>query len=121
MCDEKNGERQLKPTKSGVDLEVYDYHENRTATATVENPSDDFDDDVSLTVSNATAKWTKNLVVYSLRDVNLTVKRNRLVAIIGPVGAGKVRVKNNDQSYRFYKRSTKIQNVYNKHVVLCIL
>lgn len=41
-------------------------------------------------VSNVTAKWTEAQAHNSLEDINLTVKSGRLVAIIGPTGAGKV-------------------------------
>ncbi|XP_060873079.1 ATP-binding cassette sub-family C member 4-like isoform X2 [Metopolophium dirhodum] len=40
-------------------------------------------------ISNATAKWTQNETEYCLRHINLTVSSGQLVAIIGPVGAGK--------------------------------
>jgi len=41
-------------------------------------------------ISNATAKWTQNETENCLRHINLTVSSGQLVAIIGPVGAGKV-------------------------------
>lgn len=41
-------------------------------------------------VAKATAKWTNDHAVNALVNVDLTAKPNRLVAIIGPVGAGKV-------------------------------
>lgn len=43
-----------------------------------------------IVISNATAKWTQNGTENCLRHINLTVKSGQLVAIIGPVGAGKV-------------------------------
>lgn len=43
-------------------------------------------------VSNATAKWTVNQPDNSLNNINLTVRPGRLVAIIGSIGAGKVRI-----------------------------
>lgn len=43
-----------------------------------------------IVILNATAKWTKNQTVNSLENIKLTVRPDRLVAIIGPVGAGKV-------------------------------
>jgi len=43
-----------------------------------------------LDISNATAKWTQNETENCLRHINLTVGSGQLVAIIGPVGAGKV-------------------------------
>lgn len=46
--------------------------------------------DLGIVVSNATAKWTDAQTDNSLENINLTVRPGRLVAIIGPVGAGKV-------------------------------
>lgn len=45
---------------------------------------------ISIIVSNVTGKWTANQTVDSLKNINLTVHCNQLVAIIGPVGSGKV-------------------------------
>jgi len=41
-------------------------------------------------VSNVTARWTDSQTDNTLENINLTVRAGRLVAIIGPVGAGKV-------------------------------
>jgi len=41
-------------------------------------------------MSNASAKWTDAQIENTLENINLTVTPGRLVAIIGPVGAGKV-------------------------------
>lgn len=46
--------------------------------------------DLGIVVSNATAKWTDAQTENSLENINLTVRPGRLVAVIGPVGAGKV-------------------------------
>jgi len=43
-----------------------------------------------IVISNATAKWSDNQTDNTLDNINLTVRPGRLVAIIGPVGAGKV-------------------------------
>jgi len=40
--------------------------------------------------SNVTAKWSVTQSNNSLENINITATPNRLVAIIGPVGAGKV-------------------------------
>jgi len=46
---------------------------------------------LGIVVSNATAKWTDAQTENSLENINLTVKPGRLVAVIGPVGSGKVK------------------------------
>lgn len=46
--------------------------------------------DLGIMVTNVTAKWTDAQTENSLENINLTVRPGRLVAIIGPVGAGKV-------------------------------
>lgn len=46
--------------------------------------------DFGIVVSNASAKWTDTQTDNSLKNINLIVRPGRLVAIIGPVGAGKV-------------------------------
>ncbi|VVC26205.1 Hypothetical protein CINCED_3A020489 [Cinara cedri] len=43
----------------------------------------------AIVFSSATAKWTNGQTENSLENINLTVTPGRLVAIIGPVGAGK--------------------------------
>lgn len=43
-----------------------------------------------IVVSNATAKWSEAQIDNSIENINLTIMPGRLVAIIGPVGAGKV-------------------------------
>jgi ATP-binding cassette subfamily C (CFTR/MRP) protein 4 len=48
--------------------------------------------DLGIFISNATAKWTDIQTENSLENINLTVRPGRLVAIIGPVGAGKVNI-----------------------------
>ncbi|XP_008186888.2 probable multidrug resistance-associated protein lethal(2)03659 [Acyrthosiphon pisum] len=42
-----------------------------------------------IVISNASAKWTDAQIDNTLENINLTVTPGRLVAIIGPVGAGK--------------------------------
>lgn len=46
--------------------------------------------DLGIVATNVTAKWTDAQTENSLENINLTVRPGRLVAIIGPVGAGKV-------------------------------
>lgn len=44
-------------------------------------------------ISNLKAKWDESVPEYTLDDVNLRVQPGTLLAIIGPVGAGKSRYK----------------------------
>lgn len=46
--------------------------------------------DIGIVISNATAKWTDAQTDNSLENINLNVRPGRLVAVIGPVGSGKV-------------------------------
>ncbi|XP_026807567.1 probable multidrug resistance-associated protein lethal(2)03659 isoform X2 [Rhopalosiphum maidis] len=43
----------------------------------------------SIFISNATAKWTDNKTCNTLENINVNIMPGSLVAIIGPVGAGK--------------------------------
>nr|CAD7568105.1 unnamed protein product [Timema californicum] len=42
-----------------------------------------------LSIFNASATWVKNLAEPTLKDISLSVEPNKLIAVIGPVGAGK--------------------------------
>lgn len=50
---------------------------------------DDFKD--SIVVTNASAKWNSKQPDNCLNKINLTIRSGSLVAVIGPVGAGKVK------------------------------
>ena len=45
---------------------------------------------IGIRVVNVTAKWSEDLNENALTNVNLDVKPGGLVAVIGPVGSGKV-------------------------------
>nr|CAD7597267.1 unnamed protein product [Timema genevievae] len=47
---------------------------------------------LGVTMSHVTAKWFSESVENTLTNINLTVKPGRLLAVIGPVGAGKTSV-----------------------------
>lgn len=54
-----------------------------------------------IVISNASAKWTNTQTCNTLKNINLNIKPGRLVAIIGPVGAGKVhKICINDYLYK---------------------
>lgn len=48
------------------------------------------DDKHAIRMTNVFAKWSENAGDDSLSDVNIDVEKGRLLAVIGPVGAGKV-------------------------------
>ena len=43
-----------------------------------------------LLVEDMSAKWNPDMDVSTLKDISLTLKDGELLAVIGPVGAGKV-------------------------------
>lgn len=49
--------------------------------------------DRGIVISNVTAKWDNGQRSNTLEAINLTVEPGQLVALIGPVGAGKVCVR----------------------------
>jgi len=65
-------------------------NENNTSLLNDQNDPEQLGN-LGIVVSNATAKWTDAQTENSLENINLTVKPGRLVAVIGPVGAGKVK------------------------------
>ncbi len=44
----------------------------------------------SVVVNNITAKWNQEVVRPTLKDVSVRLKQGDLLAVIGPVGSGKV-------------------------------
>lgn len=49
------------------------------------------DEKYAIRMTNVYAKWSEKSGDDSLSNVNINVEKGRLLAIIGPVGAGKVR------------------------------
>lgn len=48
--------------------------------------------DFDIVLSNVTAKWTEGQTENTLQKIKLTIRPSQLVAVIGPVGAGKVNI-----------------------------
>ncbi|GAY73900.1 hypothetical protein NBRC111893_2046 [Lentilactobacillus kosonis] len=55
----------------------------------------EMNNDAKLKVTNLTKKYGDNLV---LKGIDLTVKTNEVVVVIGPSGSGKVLFKNSKQT-----------------------
>jgi ATP-binding cassette subfamily C (CFTR/MRP) protein 4 len=64
--------------------------DNNTENGTSNEKNTDQSDNFGIDVLNASAKWILNQPENTLNNINLSVRPGRLVAIIGPVGAGKV-------------------------------
>ncbi|CAH1736130.1 unnamed protein product [Aphis gossypii] len=75
-------------TKNSVEMLNFNNHHfamNRNDNEENMNQSDNF----GIDVLNASAKWILNQPDNCLNNINLSVRPGRLVAVIGPVGAGK--------------------------------
>ncbi|KAL4089621.1 hypothetical protein QTP88_024632 [Uroleucon formosanum] len=85
--DKYNKQLLLKPkTISTIGVEI----SNINVKNCIENEKGiDKLDNFGIDILNASAKWILNQPENSLNNINLTVRPGRLVAIIGPVGAGK--------------------------------
>lgn len=94
LLDEKDDEMIDVATKNGVEIPVdIRKNDNKVQDDNVQNLKHD---EISIIVSNATAKWT---VDQSINAIDLIVKSGQLVTIIGSVGAGKVRTDFTDIYY----------------------
>lgn len=73
--------------KSSIDNQELDDMENIILYSKNQIDRMDF---FGIEISNASAKWIQSQPDRTLNNINLTVTPGQLVAIIGPVGAGKV-------------------------------
>lgn len=92
MHEEKDGHINISK-QSTVDkplinshIELRDYDRNSTDTKDDIGPLNHF----CIVISKATAKWIKNQTNNSLENISVAIQPGSLVAIVGPVGAGKV-------------------------------
>ena len=51
-------------------------------------------ENLSIAIKGVSASWSKKMITNTLNDISFTVPQNKLYAIVGPVGAGKVFLKN---------------------------
>ncbi|XP_022166672.1 probable multidrug resistance-associated protein lethal(2)03659 [Myzus persicae] len=84
--NDKQGINQIKPTD--VCRKIVN---GGTVSNNISNENDvvEQSNNFGIVMSNASAKWTDSQIENTLENINLTVTPGRLVAIIGPVGAGK--------------------------------
>ncbi|XP_026805613.1 probable multidrug resistance-associated protein lethal(2)03659 [Rhopalosiphum maidis] len=75
-------------SKNGIEMSNIN-SDNNTENGTSNEKDMDQLDNFGIDVLNASAKWILNQPENSLNNINLSVRPGRLVAIIGPVGAGK--------------------------------
>jgi len=90
---EKHNEQLLlkSETTSKNGVEMSNINNKNCLEKTTENEEGmDKSGNFGIDILNASAKWILNQPDNSLNNINLTVRPGRLVAIIGPVGGGKV-------------------------------
>ena len=53
------------------------------------NPNQDDENNTAVKITNGSFKWSSNDDESNLKDIDLNVKKNSLVAVVGAVGSGK--------------------------------
>ena len=53
------------------------------------NPNQDGENNTAVKITNGSFKWSSNDEESNLKDIDLNVKKNSLVAVVGAVGSGK--------------------------------
>ena len=53
------------------------------------NPNQDDENNTAVKITNGSFKWSSNDEESNLKDIDLNVKKNSLVAVVGAVGSGK--------------------------------
>jgi len=80
-----------EPLNTKNSVEMLNFNDIHFATNRNDNEEDtNQSDNFGIDVLNASAKWVLNQPDNCLNNINLSVRPGRLVAVIGPVGAGKV-------------------------------
>ncbi|XP_025422003.1 probable multidrug resistance-associated protein lethal(2)03659 isoform X2 [Sipha flava] len=77
-----------KIKSNGVDTSIGLNHNIVLENGDIQNNSQE-SIELGIIISNATAKWANTQSNFSIQNINLNVKPSKLVAVIGPVGAGK--------------------------------
>lgn len=72
IITDKTRSNQINDLKNGAATVLADVNEN------------------SIVIKGAKAKWFEHSTDYSLNNINLKIKKGKLLAIVGPVGSGKV-------------------------------
>lgn len=89
LQDEKDKLKSETTSTNGIEMSNTN-NKNHTEIKTGNDEDIDQSCNFGIDILNASAKWILNQPDNSLNNINLTVRPGRLVAIIGPVGAGKV-------------------------------
>ncbi|XP_060849436.1 ATP-binding cassette sub-family C member 4-like isoform X2 [Rhopalosiphum padi] len=90
LLREEKDERSITQMKTKNGFENAKLNDGNTVSNNIINQDGtEQSNDFCIVVSNVTAKWTESQNDNTLENINLTVKHGHLIAIIGPVGAGK--------------------------------
>ncbi|XP_026807194.1 probable multidrug resistance-associated protein lethal(2)03659 isoform X3 [Rhopalosiphum maidis] len=90
LLREEKDERSITQMKTKNGFENAKLNDGNTVSNNIINQdATEQSNDFCIVVSNITAKWTESQTDNTLENINLTVKHGHLIAIIGPVGAGK--------------------------------
>ena len=55
----------------------------------INNPNEEDENNSAVKITNGSFKWNSNDEESNLKDIDLNVKKNSLVAVVGAVGSGK--------------------------------
>ncbi|XP_022166683.1 probable multidrug resistance-associated protein lethal(2)03659 [Myzus persicae] len=88
LNEEKDKQPNNRIKAKDADKNIIDYNSKASYKITDESEAKQFSN-FGVSFLNVTAKWAVSQVNNTLENINITATPNRLVAIIGPVGAGK--------------------------------
>lgn len=90
MLEEKDHNKCFRTVDDRVKLTHITNHNIAIHSKDLTKNITEFNDTNGIVILNASAKWTDDQTYNTLEKINLTVRPRGLVAVIGPVGAGKV-------------------------------